>query len=107
MLKKKFYKTKCKVTFSIPEDIVADVPTQIDSVHIVGDFNDWKNSATPMNKKGKTFEATLDLPLAEEFQFRYLLNEQEWHNDWHADRYVPNPFGGDNSVVSTTPTNDN
>jgi hypothetical protein len=54
-----------------------------------------------MEKKGKSFQVTLDLPVDQEFQFRYRINNSQWHNDWHADRYVPNPFSGDNSVVST------
>lgn len=100
MLKKKFLKTKCKVTFVLPEEIADSAET----AYLVGSFNDWDENATPMEmketKKGKSFEATLDLALDQEFQFRYLVNGR-WHNDYHADRYVPNPFVGDNSVVST------
>ncbi len=103
MLKKKFLKTKCKVTFVLPEAIAADA----ESVYLVGDFNDWSEAQTPLDKKKKRgnthFEVTVDLPLGQDFQFRYLVNGKEWHNDWHADRYVPNPFSGDNSVVSTEP----
>src|SRR5688572_28366038 len=95
MLKKKFLKTKCKVEFLLPDQLAADA----NSAYLVGDFNNWDESATPMEKKGKSFKATLDLPLDGEYQFRYLVNGSEWHNDWHADRYVPNPFSCDNSVV--------
>ena len=42
---------------------------------------------------------TLELQSGKEYQFRYLVNGTDWYNDWDADRYVPNPFGGDNSVV--------
>ena len=105
MLKKKFLKTKCKVTFVLPEAIAVDA----DSVYLVGDFNKWHESDTPLEKKdskGKTsFAVTLDLKLNKDYQFRYLVNGDQWHNDWHADRYVPNPFSGDNSVVSTRPPN--
>lgn len=101
MLKKKYLKTKCKVTFQLPEAIAADAQ----NAYIVGDFNDWDEAATPMEKKElKTetrFEVTIDLELNKEYQFRYLVDGEEWHNDWHADRYVANPFSGDNSVVST------
>ncbi len=101
MLKKKFLKTKCKVTFVLPDAIASDAT----SAYVVGDFNNWDETATPMErietKSGVRFEATVDLKLNEEYQFRYLVNGEEWHNDWHADRYVPNPFSGDNSVVST------
>ncbi len=101
MIKKKFMKTKCKVTFILPDALAIDAT----SAFVVGDFNDWDEAATPMerieNKSGVRYEASLDLQLNEEYQFRYFVNNEEWHNDWHADRYVPNPFSGDNSVIST------
>jgi hypothetical protein len=54
-------------------------------------------------KQGKDgrFSLTLELDKEREYQFRYLVNGTEWHNDWEADKYVPNPFSGDNSVVVT------
>jgi hypothetical protein len=101
MLKKKFLKTKCKVTFILPEELAKDAQT----VHVVGGWDDWNETATLMekkeSKKGASFEVTLDLNLNQEYQFRYLVNGTQWYNDWHADRHVPNPFSGDNSVVST------
>ena len=33
---------------------------------------------------------------------RYLLDGQRWDNDWAADAYVRNDFGGDDSVVDLT-----
>jgi 1,4-alpha-glucan branching enzyme len=98
MLKKQTLKTKpvCKVTFSLPAQV------QGDTVFLVGDFNGWQEDATPMKRnKDGSFSATLELEQGREYQFRYLVNGSEWHNDWEADRYVPNPFSGDNSVVST------
>jgi 1,4-alpha-glucan branching enzyme len=103
MLKKKFLKTKCKVTFVLPDGLVDD---SVKTVHLVGDFNGWNESSTLLEKKGKNFEVTLDLDLEREYQFRYLINNDQWHNDWHADRYVANPFSGDNSVVMTSPAKD-
>lgn len=98
MLKKQFLKSKpvCKVTFYTPDSL------QADTVHLVGDFNNWSETDTPMKKlKDGRFSVTLDLEADREYQFRYLVNGTEWHNDWEADKYVPNPFIGDNSVVST------
>jgi 1,4-alpha-glucan branching enzyme len=98
MLKKQYVKSKkvCKVTFYTPAAIVAE------TVFLVGDFNNWDEQATPMEKlKDGRFKATLDLEAAKDYQFRYLVNKTEWHNDWEADKYVPNPFSGDNSVVTT------
>lgn len=98
MLKKQFLKSKpvCKVTFYTPDSL------QADTVHLVGDFNNWSEIDTPMKQlKDGRFSVTLDLETDREYQFRYLVNGTEWHNDWEADKYVPNPFIGDNSVVST------
>jgi hypothetical protein len=53
-------------------------------------------------KNGK-FKATLDLEPNRQYQFRYFINGKQWHNDWDADRYVANPFSGDNSVLNTAP----
>ncbi len=100
MVKKKYLKTKVKVTFDLPEGIAEGV----DEVYLVGDFNNWDEKATPMEKKkGKRFSITLDLEPNREYQYRFLLDGKEWHNDWEADKYVANPFSGDNSVVTTHP----
>ena len=103
MLKKRYIKSRkvCKVTFELPE---AELPEAIEaeSVHLVGEFNDWNTTATPMKhgKKG-VFRATLELEPGREYQFRYLVNGEHWCNDWHADAYVPGDFGEDNCVVVT------
>ena len=86
----------CRVTFTLP---VAD---SVRIVHLVGDFNHWDETATPMGRcAGSLMTVVLTLNCGQEYQFRYLIDEGEWHNDWAADKYVVNPFGGDNSVVIT------
>ncbi len=99
-LKKQYLKSKpvCKVTFRL----TAEQSKQADKVFLVGDFNDWDESALPMKKlKSGDFTANLDLDSGETYQFKYLLNGETWENDWDADDYSPSPVGGaDNSVVS-------
>lgn len=98
MLKKQYFKSKstCRVTFYTPMAIEAE------TIFLVGDFNDWDEQTTPMDKlKDGRFKTMLDLEKDTEYQFRYLVNGSEWHNDWEADKYVPNPYTGDNSVVVT------
>ncbi|PMH43195.1 1,4-alpha-glucan branching protein [Vibrio sp. 10N.286.49.B3] len=96
MINKRFFKTKdeVEVTFEL-KDVKAD------SVAIAADFLGWE--ATPMKKlaKGTTFKFKTRLPKNEQFEFRYLINEQEWVNDAHADSYIKNSFGEENSLVST------
>lgn len=91
---------KMIVRFELPSAIWAD------TVCLVGDFNNWNESSHPMNRDRAdgTWYIVLTLDRGKEYQFRYLVNGSEWHNDWKADKYVPNPFGGANSVVSTMPT---
>lgn len=95
MLKKKYLKNEvCKVTFYTAKELEAE------HVYLVGDFNDWSENATPMDAlKDGRFKVTVDLNSDSAYQFRYLVNGAEWHNDWEADNYVPNPFSGENSVV--------
>jgi 1,4-alpha-glucan branching enzyme len=103
MLKKRYVKSRqvAKVTFEFakdewPEDI------RVESVFLVGDFNGWDISATPMSRGGgSAFRATMELEPGRVYQFRYLINGEQWYNEWHADRYVPNPFGSQNCVVET------
>lgn len=98
MLKKQYLKSRpvCKVTFYLSAAVKAE------TVHLVGDFNDWDEEVTPMSQlKDGRFSVTLELETGREYQFRYLIDQTEWHNDWEADKYVPNPFSGDNSVVIT------
>jgi len=85
------------VTFELPSAIWAE------KVTLVGDFNDWNRASHPLrqSRDDSVWRITLELPRGREYQFRYLVNDTDWHNDWQADKYVPNPFGGDNSVVMT------
>lgn len=98
MLKKRYLKrgTVCKVTFYTPKQLGAE------TVALVGDFNNWDEAATPMKaRKDGRFTAWLHLKVDSQYEFRYLVNGEEWHNDWEADGYAPNPHGSDNCVVIT------
>lgn len=99
-LQKKFLKSSnfCTVTFSLPKE-AANGATE---VQILGDFNDWNpDEGIPMKAKNGAFRATINLPCNKEYQFRYLINHSNWENDWDADKYIPTPFGVENSVVIT------
>ena len=87
----------CKVTFRLPKIAATDAK----SVCIVGDFNNWNLYANPMKKlKNGNYTVTLELKPGREYQFRYLIDESKWENDWSADKYVKSPYGdSDNSVV--------
>lgn len=84
-----------RVTFSLPATFWAD------TIHLVGDFNTWDLTATPLHLDDNHWSVTLDLEAGKAFAYRYLINSTEWVNDWQADRFIPNESGGDNSVVVT------
>ncbi len=85
------------VTFQLPPAIPAD------EVHLVGDFNGWDRRSLPLQRMERDagWSVTIELERDRTFHFRYLVNGSAWHNDWNADSYAPNPFGGDNSVIDT------
>ena len=84
------------MTFKLPK-IAA---TGAKNVSIVGDFNGWNIYANPMKKlKSGDFTITLELKPGKEYQFRYLIDDTRWENDWNADKYMKGPFGSDNSVI--------
>lgn len=96
--KKQYLKSKavCKVTFKITKDEAQAAEV----VRLVGDFNDWDVTVPPMKKlKDGSFTATLDLEKDANYQFRYLLNDTKWENDWAADEYVPSSVSLENNSV--------
>lgn len=101
MLKKRYIKSRdvWKVTFEVsggqlPEGI------EIQDVHLVGEFNGWNKSGTPIKaSKGDTYKVVLELQPSTTYQFRYLANGEYWFNDESADSYVPSDYGEDNCVV--------
>ena len=98
-IRKQFLKSRpvCKVTFKIPETVGNGAKT----AHLVGEFNEWSTSATPMKRlKNGAFSTTVELTPNRSYQFRYLLGPSRWENDPEADAYLPTPFGDSrNSVI--------
>ncbi len=86
---------KVRVRFQLPPAIWAD------QVHLVGDFNGWSRTSHPLtcDRNDGSWYITLELERGHRYEFRYLVNGREWHNDWKADEYVANPYGATNSVV--------
>ncbi len=102
MLKKQYLKSKpvCKVTFSLPVEAVEGGA----EVRVVGDFNDWNwENGLVMELKKKEYLASAELMTGRNYEFRYLVDNVRWANDWNADGYLPSPyFGVENSLVQLT-----
>ncbi len=99
MLKKDFSTTKpvCKVTFTLPLEAAQGGK----EVRILGDFNGWSwEKGYRMKAQKAEFATEVELAAGKEYQFRYLIDNHIWENDWNADSYEVSPFGGYNSVIS-------
>ena len=85
-------------------EVTFELPSWVDAseVAIVGEFNDWSPDANRVARaEDGSFRATVVLPAGQRYRFRYLIDGERWENDWRADDYWPNQFGGDDSVVFT------
>ena len=96
---KKYLKSKplCKVTFKLAKQ----AGKQAEEVALVGEFNAWNTNDIKMKKlKDGSFSTTISLEPGKKYQYRYLLDNAKWENDWEADSYIPNGISKDeNSVV--------
>ncbi len=86
---------KVRVTFTLPSSIWAD------TIHLVGDFNDWDTQSLPLEQTEEAWTLTLELEAGREYRYRYLFNGEEWCADSNADRYAPNPYGSYDAIVVT------
>lgn len=83
-------------------DVTFDLPAELDieQAAVVGEFNDWDETANPMSTQDDgRWSATVALEPNRSYRFRYHLGADRWENDWNADHYVGNDFGGADSVV--------
>jgi 1,4-alpha-glucan branching enzyme len=97
MIKSKVAKGKANVTFTVDPRVGAQTAA------VCGEWNGWSPDADVMQPDGEGgFSLTVDLGVGRAYRFRYLLDGHQWDNDWAADAYQPNDFGGDDSVVDLT-----
>lgn len=96
MLEKKFTpkRTVCKVTFTVPSEIVSK------KVALAGDFNDWSPTSLKLDKKNEVYKTEVRLKPESEYKFKYLIDGEVWENDYAADAYVPNEFGTEDSLIA-------
>ncbi len=92
---------KVTVTFTIKK-AAAQGATKIE---LLCEHNGWQAVAMKPQKNG-TFKGSITVPEGDkpsyQYRFRYTFddNSVKFDNDWDAEQYVSNPFGGDNSVFS-------
>jgi hypothetical protein len=68
-------------------------------VVVTGDFTGWSKEKVRLTPHGPgQWGAQLELPPGE-YQYR-LIVDGEWRDDPRGTRMVPNPFGGQNSILT-------
>ncbi len=97
VIKSRGTKGKARVTFTVDPRVGAQAAA------VCGEWNGWSADADVMQRDAEGgFSVTVDLDAGRAYRFRYLLDGQRWDNDWAADAYLRNDFGGDDSVVDLT-----
>ena len=83
-------------------EVVFDLPPGLDveRAAVVGDFNDWSADRHLMERTSDgRLEARIMFDPGTRAQFRYRIDDDRWENDWNADDYVGNEFGGEDSLL--------
>lgn len=85
-----------RVTFRLQKAAAPDAS----NVALAGEFNNWDTTSISMERqKNGDFIATIELDRGKEYRFKYVIDGKRWENDWHADKYLPNDYGTEDSVV--------
>ena len=83
--------------------VVFELPADVDAreAYICGDFNDWDREATRLTRhRDGRFSVTVPLESGRSYRYRFLLDGQRWENDWSAEAYAPNEYGGEDSLIT-------
>ena len=73
-------------------------------MNLEGELVDSDTLPTPMSRQraNANWKAIVDLEIGRRHRFRYLVDGKEWLDDWHADDFVENLYGADDSVIDLT-----
>jgi len=92
------------VTFSLPAEALQGAT----EAFLLGDFNNWNPENAPKLEKQPdgSYKTAAQLEEGKTYQYRFLLNDGRWVNDYHAQKYVP--VAGlyvDNCVITVPESN--
>jgi len=88
-----------KITFTLPAEALGNATEAL----LLGDFNNWNSDkGIPLSvQPNGSFAASVDLEPGKSYQYRFLLNNGTWVNDWAAQQYVQDAvFGVENSLIT-------
>ena len=74
-------------------------PAYTQRVALVGDFNAWNRSGQTMRRTpAGPWEITVELAPGR-YQYKFLVNDNQWLADPKAQGSAPNQYGSTNSVI--------
>ena len=87
-----------------PHTFLYESPTKLNSVTVAGTFNNWDNTANPLQSDaaGKIWSATVNLPLGKTF-YKFVLNGDNWIVDPKAAANENDASGNTNSLLLLLP----
>ncbi|MCK0526286.1 MULTISPECIES: hypothetical protein [unclassified Anaerobiospirillum] len=97
---------KVTITFYIKKE--ATLGAQ--KIYLICEHNGWEPVAMKPMKNG-TFCGSISvltgLQPSYQYRFKYVMpdGQEQFDNDWDAESYAPNPYGGENSVFTTAQQN--
>jgi hypothetical protein len=94
---------KKEIIFTLPAEALEGATEAI----VLGDFNNWTPGHEFELKKQEdgSFKTTVQLEEGKTYQYRFLLNNGRWQNDYNAQDYVPvSGYFVDNCVITVPET---
>ncbi len=96
---------KKKIIFKLPAEAVEGATEAL----LLGDFNNWsEEKAIGLERQEDgSYRTIVQLEAGKTYQYRFLLNDGRWVNDYNAQNYVPvSGFSIDNCVITVPETLD-
>lgn len=96
---------KKKIIFKLPAEAVEGATEAL----LLGDFNNWsEEKAIGLERQEDgSYRTIVQLEAGRTYQYRFLLNDGRWVNDYNAQNYVPvSGFYIDNCVITVPETLD-
>ncbi|MCH5600202.1 glycoside hydrolase family 13 [Niabella ginsengisoli] len=88
-----------KITFTLPAEALGTASEAL----LLGDFNEWNldNAIGLSVQPDGSLAASVELEPGKTYEYRFLLNNGTWINDWNAQQYIHNQsFGVENSAIT-------
>ena len=87
-----------EIKFTLPVEALGSATEAL----LLGDFNNWntEEASVLIIGEGGHLHTTLLLEEGKTYEYRFLLNDGRWINDWHAQSYAfKNELNVENSVI--------